>query len=148
MRMERRLKRDTTINLTPLIDVILQLIIFFMITTTFKTAPGIALELPNSATAQSVQSSVIRVVVVTEREIYVDRAKTSLAGLPAAIAKRAEGGDPSAMKATLECDKAAPYQLVISSLDALRKSGIEAVGLRTHQGKTVGVAEGLDQAAP
>ena len=136
MRMQRRLRPDTSINLTPLIDVILQLIIFFMITTTFKTAPGIALELPSSATAQSVQSSVIRVVVVSEREIYVDRAKTDLAGLPKAIAKRAEGGDPSSFKATLECGKTAPYQLVISCLDGLRKNGIEAVGLRTSQGKT------------
>jgi biopolymer transport protein ExbD len=136
MRMERRLKPDTSINLTPLIDVILQLIIFFMITTTFKTAPGIALELPNSSTAQSVQSSVIRVLVVSEREIYVDRDKTDLAGLPKLIAKAAEGGDPSSLKATLEGDKSAPYQLVISALDALRKNGIETVGLRTSQDRT------------
>ncbi len=133
MRMERRLKPETSINLTPLIDVILQLIIFFMITTTFKTAPGIALELPNSSTAQSVQSSVIRVLVVSEREIHVDREKTDLAGLSKLIAKRAEGGDPSSLKATLEGDRSAPYQLVISVLDALRTNGIETVGLRTSQ---------------
>jgi biopolymer transport protein ExbD len=135
MRMERRLKRDTSINLTPLIDVILQLIIFFMITTTFKTAPGIALELPSSATAQSVQSSVIRVVAVSESEIYVDKARTNLAGLAKAIEKRAGGGDPSTLKATLEGDKSSSYQLMISVLDALRKNGIEAVGLRTSPEK-------------
>ncbi len=37
----RRLQAKTEINMTPLIDVILQLIIFFMITTTFRAAPGI-----------------------------------------------------------------------------------------------------------
>jgi biopolymer transport protein ExbD len=133
--MERRLQPQTSINMTPLIDVILQLIIFFMITTTFKTAPGIALELPGSTTSQSVQSSVIRVIAVSEAEIYVDRNKTDLAGLPAAIHKLAGGGDPSSMKATLEGDKASSYQLMISVLDALRKNGIEAVGLRTRTEK-------------
>ena len=135
MRMERRLQMQTSINMTPLIDVILQLIIFFMITTTFKTAPGIALELPNSATAQSVQSSVIRVVAVSEREIYVDRERTNLEGLAKAIQKRAGGSDPSSLKATLEGDKNANYQLMISALDALRRNGIEAVGLRTSVDK-------------
>jgi len=42
----RRLAKKTGIDMTPLIDVILQLIIFFMITTTFRAAPGISLDLP------------------------------------------------------------------------------------------------------
>jgi biopolymer transport protein ExbD len=137
MRMERRLKPDTSINLTPLIDVILQLIIFFMITTTFKTVPGISLQLPSSSTAQSVQSSVLKIVVISEGEIYVDRQRTDLATLPALVAKALEkgGGDPSASKAVIEGDKTVPYQLVVSVLDVLRKNGIEGVGLRTFSEK-------------
>ncbi|MDP3178654.1 MAG: biopolymer transporter ExbD [Spirochaetaceae bacterium] len=131
MRIQRKLQPITAINMTPLVDVILQLIIFFMITTTFKTAPGILLQLPGSTTSQSVQSSVLKVVAVSESEIYVDREKTDLRGLPAVIKRRASGGDPSAMKAMLEGDRDSSYQLMISVLDAFRKNGIEAVGLRT-----------------
>ena len=131
MRFDRRLQAQTSINMTPLIDVILQLIIFFMITTTFKTVPGIALQLPSSTTAQTVQSSVITILAVSEREIYVDKTRTDLQGLPALIKKRAGGGDPSTMKAVLEGDRKASYQLVVSILDALRRNGIEGVGLRT-----------------
>jgi len=70
------------INVTPLIDVILQLIIFFMITTTFRSAPGISLDLPQSKTAQKVaSSSVLQVRVFSNDEIYVNKDKTSLAGL-------------------------------------------------------------------
>jgi biopolymer transport protein ExbD len=131
MRMQRKLQPITAINMTPLIDVILQLIIFFMITTTFKTAPGILLQLPGSSTAQTVQSSVLKIMVVSEAEIYVDREKTDLRGLPATIKRRATGGDPSAMKAMIEGDRSSSYQLMISVLDALRRNGIEGVGLRT-----------------
>ncbi|HTX73104.1 MAG TPA: biopolymer transporter ExbD [Rectinemataceae bacterium] len=132
MRSGRRLHPATNVNLVPLIDVLLILIIFFMITTTFKVAPGISLTLPSSSTSQNVQSSVVSVVAVSESEIYVDRVRTTLAGLPALIKRKASSGDPSTIKATLEGDKSASYQLMISVLDALRRNGIEAVGLRTR----------------
>jgi len=78
----RRLQTRNEINVTPLIDVILQLIIFFMITTTFRSAPGISLDLPQSKTAQKVaSSSVLQVRVFSNDEIYVNKNKTSLAGL-------------------------------------------------------------------
>ncbi|MGO8692759.1 MAG: ExbD/TolR family protein [Rectinemataceae bacterium] len=132
MKPERRLRPATNVNLVPLIDVLLILIIFFMITTTFKVAPGISLTLPNSTTSQNVQSSVMRVVAVSESEIYVDRVRTNLVGLPALIRQRASSGDPSTLKATLEGDRSASYQLMISVLDALRRNGIDNVGLRTR----------------
>ena len=132
MKPGRRLRPATNVNLVPLIDVLLILIIFFMITTTFKVAPGISLTLPSSSTSQNVQSSVIRVVAVSDAEIYVDRVKTNLSGLSALIKQKAGSGDPSQLKATLEGDKSASYQLMISVLDALRRNGIEAVGLRTR----------------
>jgi len=78
----RRLQVKNEINMTPLIDVILQLIIFFMITTTFRSAPGISLDLPQSKTAQKVSSSsVLQVRVLSEDEIYVDKTQTNLQGL-------------------------------------------------------------------
>ncbi len=127
-----RLQPTVTINLVPLIDVLLLIIIFFMVTTTFKLTPGISLDLPSSSTASNVQSSVLKVTVISESEIYVDRTKTTLADLPSVIKKRAGSGDPSSLKAMLEGDRNANYQLMISVLDALRRNGIESVGLRTR----------------
>jgi len=76
----RKISPKISFDLTPLIDIILQLVIFFMITTTFKTSPGIILQLPASKTAQSVATPELRVVVVSQNEIYVDKTKTDLAG--------------------------------------------------------------------
>ncbi len=128
----QRLQPVTSINLIPLIDVLLLIIIFFMVTTTFKLAPGIALQLPSSTTSHNVKSSVMRVVAVSESEIYVDQTRTNLAGLPALLGKRAGPGDSSGIKATVEGDRNATYQLMISVLDALRRGGIDSIGLRTR----------------
>jgi biopolymer transport protein ExbD len=128
----RRLQPTVTINLVPLIDVLLLIIIFFMITTTFKLTPGISLDLPSSTTAQNVKSSVLRILAISENEIYVDKTRVDIAGLPALIKQRAGSGDSSGLKAVVEGDRGASYQLMVSVLDALRRGGIDSVGLRTR----------------
>jgi biopolymer transport protein ExbD len=135
MTHRRRIEPVTSINLIPLIDVLLLIIIFFMVSTTFKLAPGISLQLPSSTTAHNVQSSVLNIVAVSESEIYVEKTRTDLAGLPALITKRLGSGDTSGLKATVEGDRNASYQLMVSILDALRRSGIDSVGLRTRVGQ-------------
>lgn len=133
----RRLQAKTEINMTPLIDVILQLIIFFMITTTFRAAPGISLDLPGSKTAQSVSSSALSVVVMSENEIYVDKTRTNLQDLGNVLRKRVSGSDSSQVRAVLEGRASASYQLIISVLDAFRMNGVENVGLITRKDKAV-----------
>jgi len=135
MRRRQRLQPATSINLIPLIDVLLLIIIFFMVTTTFKLAPGISLDLPSSTTASNVKSSVLSIVAVSESEIYVDKTRGSLEGLPALIRNRMGSGDAASLKATVEGDRNASYQLMVSVLDALRKSGIDSVALRTRVGQ-------------
>lgn len=137
MSASRRLQASVSINMTPLIDVILQLIIFFMITTTFRAAPGIALDLPGSSTAQSVRTSELRVVVMSESEIYVDKTQTDLAGLAGVLRQRMTGSDTGQVRAVLEGRAGASYQLIISVLDAFRSNGVENVGLITRKDKTV-----------
>jgi biopolymer transport protein ExbD len=131
----RRLQPTVTINLVPLIDVLLLIIIFFMITTTFKLTPGISLDLPTSNTAQNVKSSVLRIVAVSETEIYVDKTRVDIEGLPALIRQRAGSGDTGGLKAIVEGDRGSTYQLMVSVLDALRRGGIDSVGLRTRVGQ-------------
>lgn len=123
--------------MTPLIDVILQLIIFFMITTTFRAAPGIALDLPGSRTAQTVSSSALHVVVMSEEEIYVEKARTNLQGLAGVLRQRVSGSDADQVRAVLEGRAGASYQLIVSVLDAFRMNGIENVGLITRKEKIV-----------
>ena len=135
--MIRRLSQRNGVDMTPLIDVILQLIIFFMITTTFRSAPGISLDLPSSQTAQSVSSSALRVVVMADDEIYVDKTRTSLQDLSNVLKQRVAGSDSSNVRAVLEGRSSASYQLIVSVLDAFRMNGIENVGLITRKEKAV-----------
>lgn len=87
MRLERRLRVKTAIDMTPMVDVILMLVMFFLITSTFKTSPGIQLSLPTSSTARPISQEPLKVVVVSESEIHVGSAIADLTGLPEAIGR-------------------------------------------------------------
>ena len=63
MRFKRRLSTQSTPNLIPMIDVVFQLVVFFMVSTTFIITPGISLVLPSSQTAESVAMSKLVITV-------------------------------------------------------------------------------------
>ncbi|HSV56362.1 MAG TPA: biopolymer transporter ExbD, partial [Magnetospirillaceae bacterium] len=102
MIIERRLKPRHTVDLTPLIDVVFQLVIFFMISSTFKVTPGIRLDLPRSSTTEAIPLTEIHILAISETEIYLNKQQTSLEGLPVLLAKAVEGRAPDQMRAILE----------------------------------------------
>jgi biopolymer transport protein ExbD len=143
MRLDRRLSVKTAIDMTPLVDVILMLVMFFLITSTFKTTPGIQLALPGSSTARPMSQEPLKVLVVSEGEIHVGTAVADLRGLPEAISREVvridaaskapvKDGEVPSHRAVVEGDSTISYQLLVSVLDALRGQGIASVGLATR----------------
>ncbi len=132
MTIERRLKPRINVDLTPLIDIVFQLVIFFMISSTFKTAPGIELRLPESGTATTITITELTIVAVSEDEVYVNKIRTTAEGAGAVVKSELEGRTLSEVQAVLEADAGAPYQLVVTLLDSLRKNGIDTVSLSTR----------------
>lgn len=138
MTIERRLKPQINVDLTPLIDIVFQLVIFFMISSTFKTAPGIELTLPDSGTATTITITEMSIVAVSEDEVYVNKIRTTAAGAETVVRAELEGRTATDVQAVLEAGAEAPYQLVVTLLDALRTNGIDSVGLSTRApGKAV-----------
>jgi biopolymer transport protein ExbD len=129
------MKPKVNFDLTPLIDIIFQLVIFFMITSVFKVAPGIVVDLPTSKSAQTVTTNEIRILAVTELEIYVNKDRTNIEGLKEILLRNIANDGTGNPQAILEADKKADYQLVVSVLDAVRQSGITNVSLVTGKEK-------------
>jgi biopolymer transport protein ExbD len=132
MKIRRRLTRKAMVDMTPLVDIIFMLVLFFMVTSVFKIVPGLPLKLPTSDTSSSVALSPFRVVAVSDTEIYVNDTRTGLVGLDAAIKREMQGKKPSEIRAVFQGDSRLPYQLVIAILDSLRLNGIDGVSLLTQ----------------
>ncbi len=138
MTIERRLKSRINVDLTPLIDIVFQLVIFFMISSTFKTTPGIELVLPESSAASAVTITELTIVAVSEDEVYVNKARTTASGAEAVVKSELEGRSEDDVQAVLEAGADAPYQLVVTLLDALKRNGVESVGLSTRPAQRAG----------
>lgn len=131
MIIERRLKPNVNVDLTPLIDVIFQLVIFFMITTTFKTNPAISLDLPEAGTSEPVIMNQLTIMALSMDEVYINELRTTVQGAQKVIKNEIESKKLDIKQVNLLAEKAVPYEVIIALLDACRTNGIANVALNT-----------------
>ncbi len=121
------------INITPFTDVLLVLLIIFMILAALVTPPGFQKNLPdsndNSPIQQLKKNENIQILITQKGVIFVDNKRTDTAHIYADLAdvKRHRGNK----HVSLTADVKAPYQAVITVLDAARLDGLDDVGFVT-----------------
>lgn len=125
MRFTRERSDEPEINLTPLIDVVFLLLIFFMVSTTFERETEITLELPE-ATGEPIvtEKKVIEISIDAKGRYYINKQElinTSIDTLKRAISKAA--GDDDEPQVILSADRQTPHQAVITAMDASRQLG-------------------------
>lgn len=132
MILRQRLKPRVNLDLTPLIDVVFQLVIFFMISSVFNTAPGIELDLPDSSTSEAVEVTEIRITVAGPEEIYLNRDLVALSSLGETLRDwKTQGRLPDDTSILVEGEREVPYETIITVLDEIRRGGVDAVNLIT-----------------
>lgn len=129
MTFERRRKRTTPgIQITPLIDVICFMLVFFFVFTTFKTQEaGIGLELPRSATSQEHDTTFIEILVNEAGSLFYEGKLVSESMLKASITPifKQSPRTPVVIKA----DRRAKYEDVYDVMDLVSQSGGSSIHL-------------------
>jgi biopolymer transport protein ExbD len=124
---------EPEINLVPLIDVILILIIFFVVTTTFDARSVLKLQLPQANGEPSETSSkALSVLVNAEGRYFVqdrEALRTDLESLKRTIVEVA--GDDRKRSVLLRADARTPHQSVVTALDALGQLGFRQISIAT-----------------
>ncbi len=133
MQFQRRLKPQVNINLVPMIDVVFQLVIFFMVSSTFILTPGISIIFPSSTTSEPVVMSKIVVTVVSREEVYFNKEKFEIRELDERLSAITEEERSDIKTVVLEGDRGISYSLLIEVLDLLRRNGFRAINLRTRE---------------
>lgn len=133
MRFRRSLTTRTNVELIPLIDVVFQLVVFFMVSTTFILTPGISLVLPGSDTSEPVVMTKLVVTVISDEEIYLNRERYDIINLERRLRMLTEEEKGEIKTVVIEGDASVSYSLMIEVLDALRKNGFKGVNLRTRE---------------
>lgn len=120
---------EAEISLTPMLDIIFILLIFFIVTTSFTKSLGIEVERPSAATAKLMDNESLMVAIGADGTLTLDGKPASLGGLQAALLRR---GDTLPESALIVADIATGTGILVEVMDQLRLSGIQALSLATR----------------
>jgi len=126
---------DPRVDLTPMIDVVFLLLIFFMISTTFVENPGLLIDLPDS-TAQQLKKEgrEVQVYLTEDGKIYFKQQEISLENLINQV--NSYGPVAKQMNFLLMADQAVRHGRVIQVMDAARSAGFEKLAIATEKAQT------------
>ncbi|VAW64355.1 Biopolymer transport protein ExbD/TolR [hydrothermal vent metagenome] len=133
MNLKPERRDDIDLNLTPLIDVVFLLLIFFMVSTTFEKTAKLKIDLPE-ASAQAtpqVDKKIVIGIDVKGRYYINDRqlVNTQLKTLKMALLKFA--GDNKNIPIVLRADAKTPHQSVVTAMDAASQVGLTRLSIST-----------------
>jgi len=124
---------EPDVNLTPLIDVVFLLLIFFMVSTTFEHQSRIQVELPEaSAEPITPEAESLEIIVDAQGRYFIGEEQvvnSQLKTLKGAIAKVL--GDRTDMPVIVRADANSPHQSVVTVLDATSQLGLTRISLAT-----------------
>lgn len=133
MNFQPRRAEEPDLNMTSLIDVVLLLLIFFMLSTRFIDEGRLQLRLPEAGVEpEAVQRAAVEIEVTAEGGYRVngrDLINNSPAALSAAIGK--EAGNNRAVPVTIRADARATHQSVVTAMDVAGRAGYRQINIAT-----------------
>ena len=131
MKLLEKPPKKIGINLTPLIDVLFILIIFFTVSSTFLEQPGIELKLPEAESSQSHTAQKVIVYVDNDENIFLNDDPVELDNVAEAV--EALISAPTDKSVVLHADEEVSHGIIINIMDLLRKRGIYKIIISTSK---------------
>jgi biopolymer transport protein ExbD len=121
------------INVTPLVDITLVLLIIFMVTASYIVNPAIKVDLPKAASGSEQTKTTLALTIAKDGVVYLNGERTTDAGIVQYI-----GGElpknPD-LQAIIAADKVVPHGDVIHVIDLVKRSGVHRFALNVDPGK-------------
>ena len=130
----RRNGVQPNVDMTPMIDIVFQLILFFLVSTTFTVLPGIKLNLPTSHTAEGTSVQGITITAEKTGEIHCNDQLVTLDTLGQALADYDTGNvEKTQFPVSLQADADVTNGTIVHLFDIIREAGFSVINLRTTQ---------------
>ena len=122
-------KGPSAIDIAPLIDIVFQLLIFFMLTASFIFQPGIKINLPKAVTSEVIHEQNVVITVTAENLIYLDNKAVTSNELNKKLLKEIA---PSKKSILIKADRRASLGRIVEVWDMCRASGVSQVNIATN----------------
>ena len=122
-------EEDNEINLTPMLDVVFIMLIFFIVTASFIKEAGIDVTRPEATTADKQEDAAILIAISANDEIWIDRRQTDPRALRTAI-ERLHSENPKG-SIVIQADEASTNEMLVIVMEAAKQVGVANVAIAT-----------------
>jgi len=122
---------DDDVNMTPLLDIVFIMLIFFIVTSTFIKEPGVQVTRPEAEIAEEQKLVSILVAVTENNEIWINKRQVELDGVRSAV-ERLRRENPRG-GAVIQADAGSETRYMIEVLNQVRAAGVTQIAVATEQ---------------
>ncbi|HAG93745.1 MAG: biopolymer transporter ExbD [Pseudomonadales bacterium] len=130
MRRHQRPDQETELDLTPMLDVVFIMLIFFIVTTSFVKEAGITVNTPEAETAQRQESANILIGIEESGSIWIDGRPIDVRALKATVA-RLHAENPQGT-VVVQSDEKADTGVLVKVMDQVRLAGIDKIAVASR----------------
>lgn len=126
-RRHRKTAEESELDLTPMLDVVFIMLIFFIVTASFVKESGIVVNTPNAQTAQNQENANIFIGINESGEIWIDHRPVDIRSVRAIVARlHAENPEGAVV---IQSDAKATTDTMVQVMDQVRMAGIERIAI-------------------
>ena len=130
-----RFKRRTRLlggltNTTPLVDVVFNLLLFFMLSSSFIVHPGIKIKLPTATSKETERETKLNITITRDNRIFLNEKRVSINNLSQAIGDFVAAGREEIL--FIKADADVRHGLVVEVMDIAKSSGVERLAIATQ----------------
>jgi len=128
LRRKNRIKNEeNSLDLTPMMDIVFIMLIFFIVTTSFVKETGVDINRPNAETAERDERGNILVAITANNEIWIDKRRVDLKAVRANIERlKIEYPEGSVI---IQADKESRSGLLVEAMDQIRLAGVQNISI-------------------
>ena len=123
-------EEEAEINLTPMLDVVFIMLIFFIVTANFIKEPGLEINRPDSDTAEIQENAAILIAVGANDEVYMDGRRIDVRQVKANVVKMLADNPQGSV--VIQADERAVADTIIKVMDGAREAGVNAISLASE----------------
>ena len=117
-------------NITPMLDVVFILLIFFIVTANFIKDPGLEINRPDSETAEITENAAILIAVGPTGEVWMDGRRIDVRQVKANVVKLLADNPQGSV--VIQADEKAVADTIIKVMDGAREAGVSAISLASE----------------
>ena len=130
-RRHQRPRDETELNMTPMLDIVFIMLIFFIVTTSFVKESGVSVNSPQASTASDQENVNIFIAITAEGEVWIDRRPVDSRSVRAIVARL--HADKPEGSVIIQSDEDATTRVLVDVMDQVRLAGVDKIAIAAEK---------------